>query len=279
MVRSDFLVILGCSQRKRQTSRLIPAIERYDGPMFKVYRKHADERGDLVLFVLSARFGLIPGHRLIPRYERRLRASDRDDAQADVERDLQAVVDELRPSRLFASVGKSYWPLVRRPLDRRALGDKLTIASGSIGRRASQLVQWLQLVSHENLSLTDVPSSRPNGATECSQGCSAAEPLVASCPQFRPEGAEEATTPRTATLLGTTVTLSPAEVLAKARQALSDSPPAARRFETWYVLVDSDRVAPKWLVSVLLDKPVSRFRTADARRVLSILRVPCLFKE
>lgn len=40
-VESKSLVILECSQRKQRTSRLIPAIERYDGPLFRVFRKHA----------------------------------------------------------------------------------------------------------------------------------------------------------------------------------------------------------------------------------------------
>jgi hypothetical protein len=61
-------------------------------------------------------------------------------------------------------------------------------------------------------------------------------------------------------------------VLKVARNALGSSP-AAGRFETWYVPVGSERVASKWLVSLLFDKPVARFRTADARRVLSQLGV------
>lgn len=37
------LLILSCSQRKRSTSNLLPAIERYDGPAFQVLRKFLRE--------------------------------------------------------------------------------------------------------------------------------------------------------------------------------------------------------------------------------------------
>jgi len=57
-------------------------------------------------------------------------------------------------------------------------------------------------------------------------------------------------------------------VLQRAEEELLSSPAAARRFETWYVAVGQERVAPKWLVSLLFNKPVSRFRTSDARGVL-----------
>jgi hypothetical protein len=231
-----------------------------------------------IAYILSARFGLIPGKQPIPRYERSLRPGDYLRLKGHVEKRLDQVLDELQPSRLFVSVGKSYWPLLNGPLERSVPSDKLVVANGSIGGRTSQLGRWLQPESREHpFPLVALGGPCPNGATECSQGCSAAEPLVASHPQRRPEGAEDATTPRTATLLGTTVTLSPADVLAKARQALSESPTAARRFETWHVPLDSDRVAPKWLVSVLFQKPVSRVRSADARRVLFSLGVPCLY--
>lgn len=101
MAEPNSLVVLACSRRKRRTSRLIPTIDRYDAPMFRVFRKHraasplakggqsgvtlrparphseprpsgsgpSPPRGDIPAYVLSARFGLIPGEQPIPRYE------------------------------------------------------------------------------------------------------------------------------------------------------------------------------------------------------------------
>lgn len=40
----DRLLILSCSRRKRLDTDLLPAIERYDGPAFRVLRRFLRER-------------------------------------------------------------------------------------------------------------------------------------------------------------------------------------------------------------------------------------------
>ena len=243
MTISRSLVILGCSQRKKRTSRLIAAIERYDGPAFRVLRKHNREISEPLpdTYILSGRFGLISGEFLIPRYERRIEKTDHVTLRVQVEKQLKQTLDDFQPERLFISVGSQYWPLLEAPLARDVAPEKLVVATGGIGGRASQLAHWLRAGEAKNA-----------GAT-----------LVSA--------------PGEAVLLGTTVRLSQAEVLHEARKALLTAPAAARRFETWYVAVGEERVAPKWLVSVLFDKAVARFRTADARRVLSLLGVNCIY--
>jgi hypothetical protein len=243
MTVSSSLVILGCSQRKKRTSRLIAAIDRYDGPAFQVLRKHTREAPETPLdtCILSGRFGLIPGELLIPRYDRRLANTDHSALRAQVERQLKITLDDLQPERLFVSVGSQYWPLLEEPLSREVPPARLVVAAGGIGGRASQLAHWLRLGKGE------ADESTPEQV------------------------------PGEAVLLGTTVRLSRAEVLREARKALLADPAAARRFETWYVPVGRERVAPKWLVRILFNKPVARFRTADARRVLSLLGVDCLY--
>jgi hypothetical protein len=239
------LAILGCSQRKNDTARPIPAIDRYDGPVFRVFRKHAREAAQTVAdaCVLSALFGLIPGNLLIPRYDHRITGTNDPALRLRVERQLKQTLDEIQPDRLFVSVGSDYWPLLEEPLAQQISPASLVVATGSIGGRASQFVHWLR--------------------------SSEAKPTEPAPAQARSE----------AVLLGTAVRLSQADVLRTARAALTSEPIAARRFETWYVPVSGDRVAPKWLVSILFDKPVARFRTADARRVLSLLGVECIYAD
>jgi hypothetical protein len=234
---STCLTILGCSQRKRKTSRLVPAIDRYDGPVFRVLRKHMREvqNNSMDTRILSGRFGLIPGEFLIPRYERQLMHTADAALRARVERQLKRTLDEIQPDRLFVSVGCRYWPLIEEPLAREVSSSKLVIATGGIGGRASQLAHWLRMDEGDDSS-----SERMRGE---------------------------------AVLLGKRVRLTRKEVLREARKVLLATPAAARRFETWYVAVGHDRVAPKSLVSVLFDKPVARFRTADARRVLQQLGI------
>jgi hypothetical protein len=62
-------LILACSQRKRCAANRLPALERYDGPAFKVVRRflrqHPDEKLHLGIQILSAEFGLIPSKLIV----------------------------------------------------------------------------------------------------------------------------------------------------------------------------------------------------------------------
>jgi hypothetical protein len=70
------LLILACSTRKRLADAPMKAIERYDGPSWRVVRAALCRRPDikerLVIWALSAELGLIPASRPIPSYDRRL---------------------------------------------------------------------------------------------------------------------------------------------------------------------------------------------------------------
>ena len=70
------LVILSWSQRKVQDKFLMPAMDRYDGPAYKIVRKYLgavpDARTYDEFLILSAEFGLIPDSRRIPYYDRRM---------------------------------------------------------------------------------------------------------------------------------------------------------------------------------------------------------------
>jgi hypothetical protein len=58
-----------------------------------------------------------------------------------------------------------------------------------------------------------------------------------------------------------------------ARQGLTNDPHGAHRYRDWYVLVDGQPVAPKWLVSRISGLPAHAFDAAGARRVLLALGV------
>ncbi|SKB15099.1 hypothetical protein PL11201_690120 [Planktothrix sp. PCC 11201] len=52
----------------------LPAIERYNGVAFRVVRKFLQEQTTdyLDIFILSAKFGLIPAYQLIPNYDQKM---------------------------------------------------------------------------------------------------------------------------------------------------------------------------------------------------------------
>src|SRR4029077_14193065 len=201
MRASPSLVILGCSQRKKKTSRLIAAIDRYDGPVFHVLRKYMHDNPQVrrSTYILSGRFGLIDAEFPTPRYSHRLTTTDISILQESVDSQVKEAVDKVRPTNVFVSVGSQYWPLLDEPLSRRFASEQLIIASGSIGGRASQLAHWLR---------SSKPANKEDAVTQ-------------------PSGE--------ATLLGTTLGLTSSEILGKAAEALSHDPEGASRFQTWFV--------------------------------------------
>ncbi len=74
-------LILGCSETKVATPDNVPAIDRYDGPPFRVLRRFLADRSpmnpksDLDVFILSAQFGLIRDEQPIPIYDRHMSGS------------------------------------------------------------------------------------------------------------------------------------------------------------------------------------------------------------
>lgn len=66
------LLILACSATKRSQPGWIPAIDRYDGPLWQTLRAIDPDRGDTKVAVLSARYGFIDSRSPIENYDTRL---------------------------------------------------------------------------------------------------------------------------------------------------------------------------------------------------------------
>lgn len=66
------LVILACSATKRQDDGYMPAIERYDGPLWQTVRSIPLDRTVTKIAVLSAHYGFIDSRSPIRNYDKRL---------------------------------------------------------------------------------------------------------------------------------------------------------------------------------------------------------------
>jgi len=236
----DRVVVLSCSRRKNPTPSLLPAVERYDGPLFRVLRRHYD--GDKTnaphLLVISGEYGLVRANTPLPLYDRLLTPQRAAELRSLLPSIFRAETEGFSMSEVFVSVSGLYFDAMSDCLKQVPKAVRVVFAEGSIGGRASQLSHWL--------------------------GRS----------QTLPEQSNRTTLTGEATLLGTTIRLEPYEVFCIAKKALAEDANAASRFQTWFVDLENQRVAPKWLVGILFEKPVAKFRTADALRVLMRLGIP-----
>ncbi len=142
----DRLLILSCSQRKASTKGRVPAIDRYDGPAFRVLRKFLREAtGDVpVVLILSAKYGLIDSAKQIPAYDCRMSAARAQELRPHV----LAALGRLLASRRWQEVGVCAGTHYRSALDGflplLPAGSQVVFIGGGQGPRLTRLHAWLR---------------------------------------------------------------------------------------------------------------------------------------
>lgn len=237
------LLIIGCSQRKRLDPEPLPAIDRYDGPLFRCLRRYLAmcPARPLRLVVLSAAYGLIPADLPIPCYDERL-ATQRVPA---LRHRVMAQLDELIGAETFEEICVCAGHLYQKLLALDELSQRthtLILLGGPPGKQLARLHDWLY--GHE-------PSVEPLGPR--------------ASRRYNKDGKVHEVH---------LLELSPEEVLDRARLALESGSGNPARFYSWYVLIDEYPVAPKWLVAQLTGQRLSEFTTHDAVRLLRRLGIP-----
>ena len=142
------LLILACSQRKRCDNGLIPAIERYDGPLYRVLRKFfrsvAPRKRLVETYILSAQFGLIAGYTPIPYYDRRM-TPERSAQLAPVALcELENLFQTKGYQELYLGLGRDYFNCLPGYENLLPAETRIVVAEGAIGQRQSHLKQWLE---------------------------------------------------------------------------------------------------------------------------------------
>lgn len=142
------LLILGCSAAKRHDAGLMPALERYDGPAFRVLRKARREGvidEDTRVRILSAKFGLFGEGELILDYDQLMTPKQAELLAPTVTWSLYRWMREHPDcADVFVNLGQAYLPAIagfEGWCGRN--GIVCTMASGGIGTRCGQMRAWL----------------------------------------------------------------------------------------------------------------------------------------
>lgn len=139
------LLVVACSQRKREDPGPLPAIECYDGGAFRVIRKLKREGkwpDGLTLLILSAKYGLIEGERHITPYDLRMTTARAADLSGNTEKQLVKVVKAQGIGEIYFALGKDYLPAIGETASKLSQVD-IQIAEGRIGQRLSELKSWI----------------------------------------------------------------------------------------------------------------------------------------
>jgi hypothetical protein len=142
----DRLLILSCSQRKVPVKGRLRAIDRYDGPAFRVLRKYLREASDgsLAILILSAKYGLIESERAIPWYDQCLAKASADRLRPQVLETARHVLRSRRWGAVGLCAGKEYRSALEGLAELLPAGLPLDLLSGGLGKRLAALRDWLR---------------------------------------------------------------------------------------------------------------------------------------
>lgn len=136
-------LILGCSRTKIGSPELLPAIQRYDGPPFKVLRRYIKENTSygLDVFVLSAKYGLIDGQTYIPNYDQCMTKERALEIHDNVISMVENNLLHRNYDEIFLSMGKVYLSAMSGIED--ILNGKVVVSNGPPGKKLAGLRNWL----------------------------------------------------------------------------------------------------------------------------------------
>lgn len=137
------LLLLSCSARKlKLTDR--PAINIYDGPSYKILRKHLDKKLDVL--ILSAKYGIIESSKHISFYDLKMTKQKAVKFRKRTTQKILSYVHNKEYSEIFVDMGSVYL----EALDRNSLsniGIDIRYNNGPIGVRLHKLKKWLEETS------------------------------------------------------------------------------------------------------------------------------------
>jgi hypothetical protein len=139
------LLVLACSARKRKDAGHLPALDRYDGPAFRVLRAYLAHAGDPPdVLVLSARYGLISAGHEIPDYDHRLSAEAADALRPDVLRALGDALAGGAYAEVAFCLGRDYHRAVAGHEEVVPARTTVSLIAGDQGTRLRNLRAWLR---------------------------------------------------------------------------------------------------------------------------------------
>jgi hypothetical protein len=138
------VLVIACSQRKLPHEGLLPAIERYDGPAFRVLRKFIREHEERApdVFILSAKYGFISLDHHIPDYDVRLPTDSVEQLRRRVAKEARKHLAGKPWDSVGICAGRDYRSLLDAVIEELDQ-DRIHFIAGGQGSRLSALKNWL----------------------------------------------------------------------------------------------------------------------------------------
>lgn len=125
-----------------------PALQIYDGPVYRALRKRIGYLGSgkVRVLIISAKYGLIPSERVIENYDEEITLKRAAELNASVLESLRDLLTMGNCMAVFVNLGSKYSAAIRGIEHILPPGVSIGYAYGGIGKRTSQTIQWLENV-------------------------------------------------------------------------------------------------------------------------------------
>jgi hypothetical protein len=210
--------------------------------MFQVLRKYCSSpcADPPITYIISAEYALIPADKPISYYDRKMTNTRAIELQLRVQESFKNIINSSahQLEDVMICLSGNYRSVIGIsspseqdvdiciPYANSDIVLRAKQAQGSIGKQAAHLYDWL----YQAPPPVSVPSDG-----------------------------------RKITFHGVEIQLDAHEIVELAKRKISEDPIGASRFESWYVRLGEQSIAPKWLLSVLTNVPVSKFGSAQIR--------------
>lgn len=152
--RAEYLLIISCSKRKKLTHEKRPAIEVYDGPIYRSLRKRFNHISTLPvdIYIVSAKYGLITAESTIEHYDCQMTAERAVELRDVVLSELIKMIQNRSYKEILINLGSIYRVTIYGIEKYVPSGTQLTFTSGGIGQKTSQTISWLERVAFAGLN-------------------------------------------------------------------------------------------------------------------------------
>lgn len=141
------LLIVSCSKRKKAVSGLLPAVDLYEGPQFKIIRRYLD-MPNLDVYIISAKYGVVKYSDHITYYDMKMTVKRANELKGRVSKALRSLINENNYSDVLINLGKNYLYALDgfRADSTERENSKITFLEGRIGERLKKMKEWLETI-------------------------------------------------------------------------------------------------------------------------------------
>jgi len=157
---SQYLLIIGCSQKKDPSQTLMKALNRYNGVNFKVIKKFKRERKlpeNLDIVIISAKYGFLKLDEYIDDYDLRMTKKRAQELHPAILNELEELISNNTYKEIFINLGKDYLPAIEG--FEKYVTCPVLYAQGRIGEKLRDMKKWIiriSLLSDDQKTLTDL---------------------------------------------------------------------------------------------------------------------------